>query len=144
MAYAEDLVKLRKRILDAMSFDLVNSDSKELYEATLIQIMNEAERQRQACVARAEELRRQAGVADGQANAFTQMGSIIYNVLNGYVMAAERQKREEAERAAEMAEKEALAKAALEAQAVQETQSATDQSEAESTSEEDSKKKRRK
>jgi len=109
MAYAEDLVKLRKRILDALNFNVVDSTSKDLYEATLIQIMNEAERQRQVCVGRAEELRRQAGVADGQANAFSQMSSIIYNVLNGYVMAAERQKREEELRAAELAEKEALA-----------------------------------
>jgi len=139
MAYAEDLVKLRKRILDAMSFDLVNSNSKELYEATLIQIMNEAERQRQSCVARAEELRRQAGVADGQANAFTQMSSIIYNVLNGYVMAAERQKREEEARAAEMAEKEALVKATQEAQAAE----AQETTEVPADLEEDSKKKKR-
>jgi len=116
MAYAEDLVKLRKRILDALTHDVVDDKSKDLYEATLIQIMNESEKQRQACVARAEELRRQAGVADGQSHAFSQMSSIIYNVLNGYVMAAERQKREEAARAAEMAEKERLAQEALQTQ----------------------------
>jgi len=113
MAYAEDLIKLRKRMLDALTYNVIDSKSKDLYEATLIQIMNESEKQRQTCVGRAEELRRQAGISDGQANAFSQMSSIIYNVLNGYIMAAERQKKEEEIHATEMAEKEALVQKTL-------------------------------
>lgn len=117
MAYAEDLVKLRKRMLDAVAAGVVNGDIKDFYEATLLQIMNEAERQRQACISRAEDLRRQAAIADGQSSAFTQVSSIVYSVLNGYIVAAERQQREEAEYAAEQAEKEAGKSAALEAEA---------------------------
>jgi hypothetical protein len=118
MAYAEDLVKLRKRMLDAITAGVVEDNVKDFYEATLIQIMNEAEKQRQTCLARAEDMRRQAAVADGQAHAFTQVSSIVYSVLNGYIMVAERQQREEAERAAENAEKEADKAAALEAEAL--------------------------
>jgi hypothetical protein len=113
MSYSDDLVKLRKRMVDALELGVVDNSSKDLYEATLIQVMNEAERQRQACVARAEDFRRQAAVADGQSHAFTQVSSIVYNILNGYIMAAEKQKREEVERADEMAEKEAARLAAI-------------------------------
>lgn len=117
MGYAEDIVKLRKRMLDAVGAGVVDNDIKEFYEATLLQIMNEAERQRQACLSRADDLRRQAAVADGQGSAFTQVSSIVYNVLNGYIMVVEKQRREEAEHAAEMSEKEAAKAAALVAEA---------------------------
>lgn len=112
MGYSDDLVRLRKRMLDALGLGVVDGTSKDLYEATLIQVMNEAEKQRQTCVARAEDMRRQAAIADGQAHAFSQTGSIVYNVLNGFINAAERQKREEQEFAAEDAEKKAAKEAA--------------------------------
>jgi hypothetical protein len=120
MVYADELVKLRKRMLDALNLGVIDTNSKDIYEATLIQIMNEAERQRQTCVARAEDLRRQAAIADGQAAAFTQVGSIVYNVLNGYIIVAERQKREEQERAAEMEEKRAAMEAAAQNKSAEE------------------------
>jgi len=107
MAYAEDLIKLRKRMADAISLGVVDSNSKDLYEATLIQIMNESERQRQICVAKAEELRRQAAIADGQSHAYIHTHSIVYSVLNAHIMAAEKQRAEEQNMAAEIAEKEA-------------------------------------
>jgi hypothetical protein len=113
MAYAEDLVKLRKRMLDAIAAGVVGDDVKDFYEATLIQIMNEAERQRQVCVARAEDLRRQAAIADGQSAAFTQVSSIVYSVLNGYIMVAEKQRREDVDHAAELLEKKNAIDAAL-------------------------------
>lgn len=112
MAYAEDLIKLRKRVSDALSLGVVDDTAKDLYEATLIQVMNEAEKQRQACVARAEDMRRQAAIADGQSHAFSQVSSIVYSVINGFVFAAEKQKREEQEFAAESAEKQAAMDAA--------------------------------
>jgi hypothetical protein len=115
MAYAEDLIKLRKRVSDALSLGVVDDAAKDLYEATLIQVMNEAEKQRQACVARAEDMRRQAAIADGQSHAFSQVSSIVYSVINGFVFAAEKQKREEQEFAAESAEKQAAMDAAADA-----------------------------
>lgn len=95
MNYAEEIVNLRKRILDAVNAGVVDPQFKDFYEATLLQILNESERQRQACTARAEDLRRQASVLDGQTNAFAQLGSIIYAVLNGYIKATERAHAEE-------------------------------------------------
>jgi len=112
MAYADDLIKLRKRLVDGLSLGVVDNNSKDLYEATLIQVMNEAEKQRQACVARAEDMRRQAAIADGQSHAFSQVSSMVYSVINGFIGAAEKQKREEEDRAGEMAEKQAAMDAA--------------------------------
>lgn len=68
--------------------------------------MNDAERNRQNCVTQADNLRKQAAQFEGQAGAFASVSSIVYNVLNGFVAAVE---RDEAERAATAAEKAALA-----------------------------------
>jgi hypothetical protein len=106
MAYSEDIIKLRKRVLDAVSLGVVNSDLKDFYEATLLQIMNEAERQKQNSMAQAEQLRKQAAIADGQASAYASMSSMVYNVLNAYIIQAERAQAQEVERQAEIAEKE--------------------------------------
>ena len=95
MSYAEDLLKLRQRVADAVSKGVVGEEGKDFFEATLIQIMNDAERNRQNCVTSAENLRRQAATMDGQANGFSSVSSIIYNVINGFVDAAD---RDEAER----------------------------------------------
>ena len=106
MAFGEDIIKLRQRVQDAIKKGVVSQDGKEIFEATLIQIMNDSERNRQNCLTQAENLRRQASVFDGQAGAFASVSSIVYNVLNGFVTAAE---REEAER--QRIEEERLANA---------------------------------
>jgi len=107
MSYAEDIIKLRKRVLDAVQVGVVDSNLKDFYEATLLQIMNESERQRQNAVAQAETLRKQASVLDGQAAAYSAMSSVVYNVLNAYIVQAERNQANELAREAERAEKEA-------------------------------------
>jgi len=112
MSYAEDILKLRKRVQDAVSKGVVSDDGRDFLEASLIQIMNDAERNRQNCLTQAENLRKQASTFDGQAGAFASVSSIVYNVINGFVVVAE---RDEAERAAEAAEKaEAQAEAEAE------------------------------
>lgn len=111
MSYAEDILKLRKRVQDAVARGVVTNDGKDFLEATMIQIMNDAERNRQNCVSQADNLRKQAAQFDGQAGAFASMSSIVYNVLNGFVTIAE---RDEAERAAEEEEKSRLAAENLE------------------------------
>lgn len=98
MAYSEDLIKLRKRVLDAVNQGVLDDKVKDFYEATLIQIMNESERQRQNCVSQAEQLRRQASTLDGQASGYGAQSSIIYNVLNAYIIQAEKAMIEEVER----------------------------------------------
>lgn len=108
MSYAEDILRLRKRVADAVSRGIVDTDGKGFLEATLIQIMNDAEKNRQNCLTQAENLRRQAGVFDGQAGAYASVVSIVYNVINGYVLVAE---KEEAERNQLQADKETAAAA---------------------------------
>jgi hypothetical protein len=94
MSYGEDILKLRKRVADAVSHSVFGTDSKDIIEALLIQVMNDAERNRQQCVSQAENLRKQASTLDGQAGAFASMSSIIYNVINGFVMKAEHSEKE--------------------------------------------------
>jgi hypothetical protein len=102
MSYAESIIKLRNRVQDAVKKGLVEDSGKEFFEATLIQVMNEAEKNRNNCLAQAENLRKQASVFDGQAAAFGSVSSIVFSVINGYVTVVE---RDEAERAAQEAEK---------------------------------------
>jgi hypothetical protein len=104
MGLQEDVGKLRKAFLEALNKGLLETN-KELYEATLIQIMNEAERNRQTCANQAESLRKQAAIYDGQAQGFSSVSSIVFAVMNGFITVAERQKREEDERAQEEAER---------------------------------------
>ena len=94
MSYGEELLKLRKRVVDAVTHNVLKDDNKDIVEALLIQVMNDSERNRQQCVSQAENLRKQAATLDGQAGAFASMGSIVYNVLNGFVKAAERSEEE--------------------------------------------------
>jgi predicted ATPase with chaperone activity len=94
MSYAEDILKLRKRLNDAVTRGLVSDDSKGFLEGTLLQIMNDAERNRQNCLSQSENLRRQAAVIDGQAAAFASTIGIVYNVLNSFVALDEKQEEE--------------------------------------------------
>src|SRR5277367_6527323 len=109
MSYAEDILKLRARLAHASDVGALD-ESKETLEAVLIQIMNDAERNRQNTVGQAENLRRQAATLDGQAAAFSSMVSIIYNVINGYIRIAERSKEQDAQEQDEQAQKAQSAK----------------------------------
>jgi hypothetical protein len=102
MAFGEDILKLRKRIADAAGRGLIANEGKDFFEATLIQIMNDAEKNRQNCVSQAENMRRQASVMEGQAGAFASISSIVWGVLNGFVVASERTEAEEKARQAEL------------------------------------------
>ena len=95
MGHAEDLTKLRTRMIDAVKSGVIGDDA-DTYKMTLIQVLNEAERKRQKAEAGIENLRRQVHVMEGQVSAYSQMGSILYAVLDGYVKLAERAADEEA------------------------------------------------
>lgn len=103
MGHAEDLVKLRTRMLDAVRTGVVGEDA-DTFKMTLIQILNEAEKKRQKAEAGIENLRRQVHMMEGQVNAYSQIGSILYAVLDGYVKLAEKTVAEEQAREAERAE----------------------------------------
>ena len=101
MSFTEELFKLRQKFQDAIQKGVVSEDGKDIFEATLIQILNDAEKNRQNCVTQADNLRRQASVFDGQAAAFASVGSIVYGVINGFVMLADKaEKALELERSA--------------------------------------------
>lgn len=104
MSYAEEITKLRVRVAEAVNAGFIDG-SKDTLETILIQIMNDAERNRQNCVSQAETVRKQAATLDGQAAAFSSVVSIVYNVINGFIKIAERSKDEETRVAAERAEK---------------------------------------
>lgn len=124
MSYAESIIKLRNRVQDAVKKGLVEDSGKEFFEATLIQVMNEAEKNRNNCLTQAENLRRQASVFDGQAAAFGSVSSIVFSVINGYVNIAE---KDEAERQAQEAEKAELAAHEAVTETVVEDPTATDE-----------------
>jgi hypothetical protein len=67
-------------------------------------MMNDAEKNRQNCLTTAENLKKQAAIAEGQAQAFSSMSSIIYNVINALILQNERNKIDEDRRAQELAE----------------------------------------
>lgn len=97
MSFTEELFKLRQKFQDAIQKGVVSEDGKDIFEATLIQILNDAEKNRQNCVTQADNLRRQASVFDGQAAAFASVGSIVYGVINGFVMLADKAEQEKVE-----------------------------------------------
>ena len=104
MSYAEDLINLRKRLTDAISVGLIDASQKDFFEATLIQIMNDAEKNKQICLTTSENLKKQAAIAEGQAQAFSSVSSIVYNVIHGLIAQTEKNKEDEIRRANELKE----------------------------------------
>jgi hypothetical protein len=119
MSFTEDIAKLRQKFQDAILKGVIAEDGRDIFEATLIQIMNDAEKNRQNCLTQAENLRRQAAVFDGQAGAFASVSSIIYGVLSGFVTLAEKAEQEKQMLADEQSEKEKLIKDALEKESLE-------------------------
>jgi len=101
MAYGEDVIKLRTKIAEAVTMGVINPEGKSAVEAILLQVMNDAERNKQQCISQAESFRKEASKMDGQAAGFSSLIGIVYNVLNGFIALAEKAKREDEERAAE-------------------------------------------
>jgi hypothetical protein len=124
----EILANLRRKMLDAVKLGMVNQDSSGMLETVLIQIVNEAERSKQRCDQLNQDYKRQAAQAEAQANAYSQIQSVVFAVLNGFVNAAqtaleaEQQKQEDANLSED--EASALTKLAEEQQAEKEKESA--------------------
>jgi len=101
--YNQKIGDLRRRMMDAVALNVIDPKNKDIYEGTLLQIMNEAERQRKKCQELKISYERQMAQADAQSHAYSQVISIVYAVLNGFVSAAERALQEEKARAVEEA-----------------------------------------
>ena len=104
MGYNEELSRIRQKVIDAVSEGVVSDENRDLYEATLIQIMNDAERNRQTCLNSVDTLKRQIATLEGQAQAFSSFSSIIFNVLNGFIVQEQKNKADIARREQELEE----------------------------------------
>lgn len=104
MGYNEELSRIRQKVIDAVSEGVVSDENRDFYEATLIQIMNDAERNRQTCLNSVDTLKRQIATLEGQAQAFSSFSSIIFNVLNGFIVQEQKNKADIARREQELEE----------------------------------------
>jgi len=115
MGINEDIIGLRERMADAIDKHFFDESTGGFVQVSLIQIMKEAERKRQACAKQAEHFRSQAVNAEGQAAAYGTISSIVNAVFNSMLTAEERRLADEEENekriAEEAAEKEAAQKA---------------------------------
>jgi hypothetical protein len=109
----QELFKLRKRLMDLIRLGAATPDT---FQQALMQIWQETERRRIACLSEAEEHLRKYHALVSQAHAFTSQGSIAYAVIDGYVQLEEKRLREMSERAAEKRQQEEEQAAAAEEQ----------------------------
>ena len=110
----EELQKFRRRFAQLMQ---TGSVTPEMFHQTLMQLWNENERRRQSCLSEAEDHLRKYHALVSQAHAFSAQGSIVYSIINGYVVIEENRAKEEAARLKERAEVEAEAKKLADEQA---------------------------
>jgi hypothetical protein len=104
-----DLLRLRQRLLDLQRTQRLDTEAFGLYQQTVLQIQQEAERRKLTCFQQAETLRAQASSVEAQGHAFSSISSILYSVVNGYIEIEEKRLREDQERAKERAETQAAA-----------------------------------
>lgn len=90
----DDMQRIRDRFSELMSStDL----TPQLMEASLLGIVGECQKLRQKELKGAENLERQANASRAKAEGFSLMASIVYNVVNGFAIGAEKMKAEEEE-----------------------------------------------
>jgi len=99
-----DLIRLRTRLLDLQRSQKLNPESFALYQQTILQLHQETESRKQSCFSQAQTLRTQAAAIESQGHAFSSMASILFSVVNGYVLLEEKRIAEEIEREKERLE----------------------------------------
>lgn len=100
MGYKEELQRLRRQMIQAVQLGVIGSD-KDIFETTLVQIMNEAEKQRARTSQLKEGFRKQLAQAEAQEMAYDQMIAMVTAVLGGFVSKAQTMIEEERERTRE-------------------------------------------
>lgn len=90
MENGEALTRLRTRMVDALKTGVVDEKHHGLVQQVLLQIMNDAERQRQACLSQVEAFKNQIVMAQGQANGYAAIASIVYGTIDGFIKQTER------------------------------------------------------
>lgn len=99
MPHAEDIVVLRQKLIELQTSGLLpDQEGAAMYQATLLQFMNEAERRRAEHLSAAERCRMQAVAEENQAKAYSAMSSIVFDIINGYLNKAQQMVEEARER----------------------------------------------
>lgn len=96
-----ELSRLRKRMSDLLR---LNAATPETYLQTVMQLFQEGERRRQACLTEAEDHLRKHHALVAQAHGFSSMTSVLYSIINGFATLEEKRLQEMADRAKEQSE----------------------------------------
>lgn len=104
--YKKALGELRGLVKEAVQFDVIDGYNAPIYEATLIQVLNEAEKKRQKLIALAADYREKAVSAESKAHGFAAMGSVLDAVVRGFVAQGKKAVKEEEDRKLDEAERE--------------------------------------
>ena len=81
----DEFTRIRLRLLDLQKTGLLHPDAFGTYQQTILQLYQDATRRRESLLQQGATLRQQAAAAEAQAGAFSVMGSMLYNVVNGYI-----------------------------------------------------------
>jgi len=82
----DNIIKLRQKIKEAIELGLVSSDS--IFEGTLINLYNQCKAGEERCKTIAAEHEKRVSQAKAQASAYSQMTSIVYGTLSGFISGA--------------------------------------------------------
>jgi len=101
LAHAEDIIKLRQAVTDAVKSGVLDQPTSEVTQMVLLQVMNEAEKRKQSHEAAAGRAREQASAEEAQAKAFGALNSMVFSILNGLITKQQQVNEEEVEKAEE-------------------------------------------
>ena len=102
--FTEVVAKLRARLLDAKNLKIGEDSPQDFALGMMMQLMNEAERQRQACIREMHSHRELAKAAEYQASAYAQVHNMAWAVYDGFIRAEEKSITERKERELEKAQ----------------------------------------
>jgi hypothetical protein len=97
----QELIRLRRRVSDLVR---LGAATPETYIQTVLQLFQEVERRRQACMSEADDYLRKHHALVAQAHGFSSMSSILFSIINGFATLEERRLQEMTDRAKERAE----------------------------------------
>jgi hypothetical protein len=104
MQNAEALIKVRQAITELVGAGILSEPAAEQVQVTLLQLLNETERNKQKAQRAVEALQRQIAVAEGEIHAWSSVSSVVQDLLNTHLLRARAVAAEEAKRKAEEAE----------------------------------------
>jgi hypothetical protein len=84
----DNIIKLRLKIKEAISLGLASDDS--IFEGTLINLYNQCRAGEERCKVIAAEHEKKVSQARAQASAYSQMTSIVYGTISGFIEGAKK------------------------------------------------------